>query len=32
VAERLRGYYGDSAQLTWQSGAEGTRVLMRIPQ
>ena len=32
VAERLRGYYGDAAQLSWQSGAAGTRVLLRIPR
>ncbi len=32
VAERLRGYYGDSAHLAWESGAEGTRMLLRIPQ
>ena len=31
VAERLRGYYGDSALLQWENGAEGTRVLLRIP-
>jgi LytS/YehU family sensor histidine kinase len=32
VAERLRGYYDDSAHLAWECGAEGTRVLTRIPQ
>jgi len=32
VAERLRGYYGDSARLDWECGAEGTRVSVRIPQ
>jgi signal transduction histidine kinase len=31
VAERLRGYYGDSALLQWENGAEGTRVLLKIP-
>jgi signal transduction histidine kinase len=32
VAERLRGYYGDAAQLSWECGADGTRVHVRIPQ
>jgi len=32
VAERLRGYYGDAAQLSWQCGAAGTRVALRIPR
>ena len=32
VAERLRGYYGDAAELSWQCGAEGTRVRLRIPR
>jgi anti-sigma regulatory factor (Ser/Thr protein kinase) len=31
VAERLRGYYGDLAQLHWENGADGTHVFMRIP-
>ena len=31
VAERLRGYYGDLAQLYWENGADGTHVFMRIP-
>ena len=31
VAERLRGYYGDSAHIAWENGADGTRVLVRIP-
>jgi signal transduction histidine kinase len=32
VAERLRGYYGETAHLDWECGADGTRVLMRIPR
>ena len=32
VAERLRGYYGDSARLCWECGPEGTRVALRIPR
>jgi signal transduction histidine kinase len=31
VAERLRGYYGDLAQLRWENGTGGTRVLLSIP-
>jgi signal transduction histidine kinase len=31
VAERLKGYYGDSAELAWKSGPEGTRVFLNIP-
>ncbi|MGB9457868.1 MAG: histidine kinase [Bryobacteraceae bacterium] len=32
VAERLRGYYGDSARLSWESGGERTRVALTLPQ
>jgi signal transduction histidine kinase len=32
VAERLRGYYGDSARLSWESGANRTRVVLTFPQ
>jgi signal transduction histidine kinase len=32
VAERLRGYYGDSARLSWESGGSGTRVVLTLPE
>ncbi len=32
IAERLRGYYGESAQLAWESGPDGTRVFLDIPE
>ncbi len=32
VAERLRGYYGDSARLVWESGGNRTRVALTLPQ
>jgi signal transduction histidine kinase len=32
VADRLKGYYGDSARLYWESGSNVTRVLLRIPR
>jgi two-component sensor histidine kinase len=32
VAQRLRGYYGDSARLSWESGGSGTRVALTIPR
>jgi two-component system sensor histidine kinase LytS len=32
VAERLRGYYGDAARLSWESGGNGTRVVLTFPQ
>ena len=32
VAERLKGYYGDSAQLYWESGSNSTRVLLQVPR
>ena len=32
VADRLRGYYGESAQLSWDCGKNGTRVRFTIPQ
>ena len=31
VAERLRGYYGESAELSWKCGSNSTRVLLKIP-
>jgi len=31
VFERLRGYYGDAADLRWESGQDGTRVFLKIP-
>ncbi len=31
IMERLRGYYGDSAQLRWESAPQGTRVFLEIP-
>ena len=32
VAERLRGYYGETARLSWESGLSGTRVVLTLPQ
>ena len=32
VAERLRGYYGDSARLSWESVGNRTRVVLTFPQ
>jgi signal transduction histidine kinase len=32
VMERLRGYYGDAAQLWWESGPNRTRVVLTLPQ
>jgi signal transduction histidine kinase len=32
VAERLKGYYGESARLCWESGANSTRVLLEVPR
>jgi signal transduction histidine kinase len=32
IAERLRGYYGDSARLSWESGGGRTRVMLQLPQ
>jgi LytS/YehU family sensor histidine kinase len=32
VAERLRGYYGDSARLWWAGGQNGARVVLTIPE
>jgi LytS/YehU family sensor histidine kinase len=32
VAERLRGYYGDDARLCCDSGSQGARVVLSIPQ
>jgi Histidine kinase len=31
VAERLRGYYGEAAELSWNSDAGMTRVWLRLP-
>jgi signal transduction histidine kinase len=31
IAERLSGYYGDSARLSWENLAEGTMVRLQIP-
>jgi two-component sensor histidine kinase len=31
VMERLRGYYGDAARLSWESRAGGTRVVLMLP-
>jgi hypothetical protein len=32
VAERLRGYYGESASLFWECGEDGTRVVLIFPR
>jgi two-component system LytT family sensor kinase len=32
VTERLKGYYGDSARLCWESGPDATRVVVRVPR
>lgn len=32
VSERLKGYYGDSARLSWERGEDTTRVLLQIPR
>jgi two-component sensor histidine kinase len=32
VAERLQGYYGTRAKLRWESGPDGTLVVLEIPQ
>ena len=31
VAERLQGYYGDSARLWWEWAGESTRVVLQVP-
>ena len=31
VKERLRGYYGEAARLSWESGNGGTRVMLTLP-
>jgi two-component sensor histidine kinase len=31
VADRIAGYYGDCAQLSWENGSQGTRVVLKIP-
>lgn len=32
VMERLRGYYGDTARLRWETSQDGTRVLLTFPE
>lgn len=32
VAERLQGYYGESARLFWECGGHGTRVVLTFPR
>ena len=32
IAERLSGYYGDSARISWENQAEGTMVRLQIPR
>jgi signal transduction histidine kinase len=32
VADRLKGYYGESARLHWESGPERTRVVLEFPR
>ncbi len=32
IAERLSGYYGDSARLSWENDSAGTRVWLKIPR
>jgi LytS/YehU family sensor histidine kinase len=32
VADRLHGYYGDSARLSWENGPHGTRVTLLLPR
>jgi two-component sensor histidine kinase len=32
VADRLAGYYGSYAQLSWKNGSEGTSVSLKIPR
>src|SRR5260370_20452590 len=31
VAERLRGYYGESARLSWESDRQGTLLVLTVP-
>ncbi len=31
IIERLKGYYGDTAELVWECGQKGARVVMKIP-
>jgi len=31
VMERLRGYYGDAARLSWENRTSGTRVVLTLP-
>jgi signal transduction histidine kinase len=32
IAERLSGYYGDSARILWENQAKGTMVRLQIPR
>jgi signal transduction histidine kinase len=32
IAERLSGYYGDSARISWENQAKGTMVRLQIPR
>jgi hypothetical protein len=32
VMDRLRGYYGQAASLSWENGSDGTRVVMAFPR
>ena len=32
IAERLSGYYGDSARISWEKQVEGTMVRLQIPR
>lgn len=32
ITERLKGYYGGSAELCWDCGPNGTRIVLKIPR
>jgi signal transduction histidine kinase len=32
VADRIAGYYGNVAQLSWESGRNATQVFLKIPR
>jgi two-component sensor histidine kinase len=32
IAERLRGYYGERARLSWESNSDGAQVWLKIPR
>jgi two-component sensor histidine kinase len=32
VTDRIAGYYGEGARLTWETGCEGAQVCLKIPQ